>query len=132
MIETFYLIVKQIRSVFVKMKVIKIKKLKDKDILKNLIEEISDFNSGNWILPTGESYIVIDNGKIIPCYLSVKGDEALTLWVSPNYRGKGYAKFLVQSLNIKYSTALPSSLPFWLSLNFKEISPYKLYRRNKN
>ncbi len=108
------------------MKVIKIKNVKDKTILAELIEFVKDFNFGNWIMPTGESYTVVDEGEIIPCYISVKGDEALTLWVSPSCRGLGYAKFLVKSLNIKYATALPSSLQFWRSLNFKEISPYKM------
>ena len=110
------------------MKVIKIKRLKDKTILGKLIERVKDFNSGNWIVPTGESYTIIDNEKVISCYLTVKDDEALTLWVDPDCRGKGYDKFLIQSLNIKYATALPSSLSFWLSLGFREISLYKLIR----
>ena len=109
------------------MKIIKkIKNLKNKNVLNDLFSEIEEFSYEN--LPTEDSYILIVDEKIMPCYISIKGDEILSLWVHPDVRGKGYGKFLVNSFSVKYVTSLPSALPFWLSLNFKQISPYKLKR----
>ena len=110
------------------MKIIKIKNLSN--MLKNLndlIKNVKDFSCEN--LPNKDSYVLVDDGKIIPCYISIKGDEILSLWVDPTDRGKGYGKFLVSSFpNVRYVTSLPSALPFWHSLGFKNISPYKLKR----
>ena len=112
------------------MKIIKkIKNLKNKNALNDLISEIEEFSYEN--LPTEDSYILIVDGKIMPCYISIKGDEILSLWVHPHVRGKGYGKFLVNSFPVHYVTSLPSALSFWLSLNFKQISPYKLILKNK-
>lgn len=108
------------------MRICKIKNLKDKKILKDLIENISEFSSEN--MPNEDSYVLIVNEKIIPCYISIKGDEVLSLWVHPNFRGKGYGKFLVNSFPVHYVTSLPFALPFWLSIGFKPISSYKLKR----
>jgi GNAT superfamily N-acetyltransferase len=103
----------------------KVRKIKNLKILENLLLQIKDFSCEN--LPNRDSYILSINGEIIPCYISIKGDEILSLWVSPEYRNKGYGKFLVNSFpQIRYVTSLPSALPFWHSLGFKNISPYVL------
>ena len=110
-------------------KIQKIKNLKNKNVLNDLIAEIEEFSYEN--LPTEDSYVLIVDGKIIPCYISIKGNEILSLWVHPVLRGKGYGKFLVNSFPVHYVTSLPSALPFWHSLGFKQISPYKLILKNK-
>ena len=111
------------------MKIIKIKNLSNmsKNLNDDLIKNVKDFSCEN--LPNKDSYVLVENGKIIPCYISIKGDEILSLWVDPTERGKVYGKFLVSSFpNVRYVTSLSSALPFWHSLGFKNISPYKLKR----
>ena len=109
------------------MKIIKIKNLKS-NVLEDLKERVKDFSCEN--LPNKDSYVLLtENGKIIPCYISIMGDEILSLRVDPTERGKGYAKFLVNSFpSVRYVTSLPSALSFWHSLGFKNVSPYKLKR----
>ena len=108
------------------MKIIKIKNLK-REVSNDLRDNVKEFSCEN--LPNKDSYVLVENGKIIPCYISIKGDEILSLWVDPSERNKGYAKFLVNSFpSVRYVTSLPSALPFWHSLGFKNISPYKLKR----
>ena len=104
----------------------KISKIKNRNVLNDLISKIEEFSYEN--LPNKDSYVLIVDGKIVPCYISIKGDEILSLWVHPDERGRGYGKFLVNSFPTHYVTALPSSLPFWLSLGFKQISNYQLKR----
>lgn len=111
------------------MKATKIKNMKNKRaIFKMLIQDLSEngFYETNWIYPTYDSYIIVDNDKIISCYITIKEDEAISLWVSPLNRKHGYARFLVSLFNIKYASAYPSSLLFWKSLGFKEISAFKM------
>ena len=86
-----------------------------------LVEEINH--------PNGNFYVVIDNhviqnnnGVIIPGYIEVKGDEALVLWIHPDYRNKGYARFMITKLGIKYAVAAPSSIPFWEKLGFQRVN----------
>ena len=109
------------------MKIIKIKNLK-REVLNDLREKVKDFSCEN--LPNKESFVLAnETGEIILCYISIKDDEVLSLWVDPSERGKGYGKFLVNSFpNARYVTSLSSALPFWHSLGFKNISPYKLKR----
>ena len=99
------------------MKVCKIKNL-DKNIIQDLIAVIDE----EWICetnyPTENSYVIVKEGKIIPAYLSIKGDEALTLWVHKSQRRKGYATFLINSLNIKHARAHHSSVSFWKTAGF--------------
>ena len=108
------------------MKISKIKNLKIKNLLEELSKKVEEFSYEN--LPNKDSYVLIVDGKIVPCYISIKGDEILSLWVHPDLRGRGYGKFLVNSFPTHYVTALPCSLPFWLSLGFKQISNYQLKR----
>ena len=72
--------------------------------------------------PNGNFYVVIDKGIIIPGYIEVKGDEALVLWIHKDYRNKGYARFMITKLGIKYAVAAPSSIPFWEKLGFRRVS----------
>lgn len=85
-------------------------------------------------LPNKNFYIVLKEGKIIPAYALVKDNEALVLWVNKDYRRKGYAKLLINSLNIKYTIAYPPSVKFWESLGFVSRShsgcgPIEMYRK---
>ena len=108
------------------MKIIKIKNLKH-EVLNDLREKVKEFSCEN--LPNKDSYVLVNDGEIIPCYISIKGNEILSLWVHPDLRGKGYGRFLVSSFpSVRYVTSLPSAVPFWHSLGFKNISPYKLKR----
>jgi GNAT superfamily N-acetyltransferase len=113
------------------MKVVKIKRLPNKkDVLEMLIRlvEGDDCNNGNWPLaqpinlPTEDFYVVVEDGKIIPAYIHVKNDEALVLWVAKPYRKLGYARFLINSLQVKYAVAHEPSVKFWKSVGFKRIS----------
>jgi GNAT superfamily N-acetyltransferase len=85
-------------------------------------------------LPNKNFYIVLKEEKIIPAYALVKDNEALVLWVNKDYRRKGYAKLLINTLNIKYTIAYPPSVKFWESLGFVSRShsgcgPIEMYRK---
>lgn len=101
------------------MKVCKIKKLKNRDeILRNINLKI-DIN--DWKRPEEDSFIIIENGIIIPAYMTIKDDCVETLWVDKEYRRKGYGNFLVKSVSAKYAIVLESSVSFWESLGFRRI-----------
>ncbi len=57
----------------------------------------------------------IDGRKVylIPCFLCVvlktKGVECEYIWVHPDCRNKGYGKFLLNGLNVKYGTEIPNA-----------------------
>lgn len=67
-------------------------------------------------------YIVEDNGVLMPAYILINGDEAVILWVDASRRRNGYAKFMVDSLGIKYCVAMESSVPFWRSIGFQQLN----------
>jgi GNAT superfamily N-acetyltransferase len=113
------------------MKAVKLKNVPNKRaVLQWLIGVVKadKANSGNWPLaqpinlPTEEFYVVMRDGETIPAYLYVKNHEALVLWVSESHRKQGYARFLLNSLNVKYTVAHEPSLKFWESLGFKRLS----------
>ncbi len=112
-------------------KLIKIKNLPNsQDILIGLIELLLASEPSHSPLvekinhPNGDFYVIIDRGIIIPGYIEVKGDEALVLWIHPDYRNKGYAKFMINTLGIKYAVAAPSSIPFWEKLGFRRVNKF--------
>ena len=72
--------------------------------------------------PNKEFYILICDNIIIPAYIQIKGDEALVLWIHKYYRNKGYAKFMIATLDIKYAVAAPASIPFWEKIGFRRIN----------
>lgn len=104
------------------MKVIKFKKLQngEKEYLIKQIKNDKDrfFNE----LPNDDSYTIKENDTIIPAFINIKNDIAILLWVNEKFRKKGYGKFLVESLNIKYTQAYYTSIPFWKSLGFKTVN----------
>lgn len=103
------------------MKVIKIKNLQNsKKILTEINARIEILD---WKGAEENSYVIVENnGQIIPAYITLGDcDYALTLWVDKEYRGKGYGKFLVDSLGVKYAIVLYSSVPFWESIGFVRI-----------
>jgi len=107
------------------MKLVKIKNLPNKiEIIKWLTELILESESSYCPLIEqnnlpNENFYVIVNTDIIPAYISTKNNEALVLWVHKDFRNKGYAKFMINTLGIKYTIAAPSSIPFWQKLGFK-------------
>lgn len=60
---------------------------------------------------------------LVPCFLCVvlktKGVECEYVWVHPECRNKGYGKFLLEGLNVKYGTEIPNA-----SRKFFERSGY--------
>lgn len=113
------------------MKAVKIKRLPNKDEVLGMLTSAvrgDEANNGNWPLaqlinlPTEDFYVVVEDGKIIPAYAYVKNDEALVLWVAKAYRKLGYARFLINSLQVKYAVAHEPSVKFWESVGFKRIS----------
>jgi GNAT superfamily N-acetyltransferase len=116
------------------MKVIKIKNLKLNDIgskfesradvvrwLTELVVELELAGSPLVQLgcrPTEDFYVMVINEVIVPAYISVTDHTAHLLWVHPDYRRRGYAKYMVETLNVKYTFAVQSSVPFWRSLGF--------------
>lgn len=69
--------------------------------------------------PNQHFYVVIKDDVVVPAYILVKDDEALVLWVHRDFRNNGYGKFMVQNMNIRYVTALPSSVSFWKQIGFR-------------
>lgn len=67
-------------------------------------------------------YILEDKGVLVPAHIIVDGDEAVILWVDPNRRGNGYAKFMIDALQIKYCAALESSVEFWKKIGFQQLN----------
>ena len=104
------------------MKVIKVKKLQ-KLQKEYLIEQvINDKERFFDEFPNDESYTIKENDIIIPAFINIKNDTATLLWVSKEFRKKGYGKFLVNCFNIKYTQAHYTSVPFWKSLGFSIIN----------
>ena len=59
---------------------------------------------------------------LLPCFCVKKGDEAILLWTHARARRRGFAKKLVELLNIKRAYyPLPESLGFWQKCG---IDPY--------
>ena len=111
------------------LKLVKIRKLKYReDIIEWLIKLLLESESCYSPLiekinhPNDNFFILTHNDIIIPAYIEIKGDEALVLWVHQSYRNKGYAKFMITTLGIKYAIAAPSSIPFWKKLGFQQMS----------
>ena len=111
------------------LKLTKIKNLSNsRDIIIWLTELLIESESSNSPLvqkinyPNKEFYILIDKDVIIPAYIQIKGDETLVLWIHKDYRKKGYAKFMIATLGIKYAIAAPSSIPFWEKIGFRRIN----------
>lgn len=75
-------------------------------------------------LPNEDYYVILDltTNEVIPAYMHCKNQEAIWLWIHPNYRNQGYGKYLVDKLNIKYALTLESSVPFWNKLGFKQVN----------
>jgi len=73
-------------------------------------------------LPNGNFYVLIADNKVIPAYILNRKDEALVLWVHKDFRGKGYAKFMVKTLGIRFAVSVPESIPFWEKLGFQRKS----------
>lgn len=104
------------------MKVIKVKKLQ-KIQKEYLIEQVKlDKERFFDELINDESYTIKENDTIIPAFINIKNDTATLLWVAKEFRKKGYGTFLVNCLNIKYTQAHPTSIPFWKSLGFSIIN----------
>lgn len=78
-----------------------------------LIEEIN--------LPSKDFFILKDCDIIMPAYILCKEDEALVLWVHKSCRKRGYAKFMINSMNIRYAIAAPESIVFWEKIGFKKL-----------
>jgi GNAT superfamily N-acetyltransferase len=111
------------------MKLVKIKNIKNsKKILTELNSKIDILD---WKLAEENSYVIVEeNGDVIPAYITLGDhDYALTLWVDKKYRGKGYGKFLVESLGVKYAVVLYSSVPFWESIGFVKIGG-NIFKKN--
>lgn len=114
------------------MKVIKVKKLQ-KLQKEYLIEQVTNDKERFFDnLPTNESYTITENDTIIPAFINIKNDTAILLWVSKEFRKKGYGKFLVKSLNIKYTQAYHTSIPFWKSLGFSTVNSKGVVCMKKN
>jgi hypothetical protein len=114
------------------MKVIKVKKLQ-KLQKEYLIEQvINDKERFFDEFPNDESYTIKENDIIIPAFINIKNDTATLLWVSKEFRKKGYglttcsfhslSRFLVNCFNINYTQAHYTSIPFWKSLGFSIIN----------
>lgn len=104
------------------MRTIKVKNLStyQKEYLIKKVKEDTDrfFNE----LPNNESYTIIDNEILIPAFINFKGNTVELLWISKDFRRKGYGKFLVNHFKIKYTEAYHKSIPFWESLGFYIIN----------
>ena len=125
------------------MKLVKIKSLPDADeVISWLVDLVKndEMNTGSWPLalpsytPDGNFYVVEDQDSqddriVMPAYIMAIGDEALVLWVDKSCRRKGYAKFMVNSLGIRYCVAIESSVPFWKSLGFKQLNGHSNYNQ---
>jgi hypothetical protein len=58
---------------------------------------------------------------LLPCFCIVNNDIAIIIWTHTRARRKGFAKKLVELLNIKYaSNPLPGSEQFWFACNVAE------------
>lgn len=57
----------------------------------------------------GNIYVLEHKSSIVPAYILVNHDEALVLWVDAAWRGHGYAKFMVDTLSIKYCITMVKS-----------------------
>lgn len=98
-------------------KIIKIKNLNklQKEYLYNEIKK--DKERFFYDVPEN-AYTILENNVVIPAFIDVSLDTVKTLWVSENFRRKGYGKFLVGQFKIKYVEALDKSVPFWKSQGF--------------
>jgi hypothetical protein len=83
-------------------------------IYSPLIEEINH--------PTEEFFIIKDEDNFIPAYILCDKDEALVLWVHESFRNRGYANFMIKTMNVKYAVASPTSILFWQRVGFERVS----------
>ena len=112
------------------MKVVKIKNLRNKqeklEWLSLLLLSSEDKNSSILkVYPNEEFYVLTINDDVLPAYVHIKENEAIVLWVHKDYRSKGYASFMIQSLGIKYTIADPGSVAFWQKIGFQQLSSQK-------
>lgn len=67
---------------------------------------------------------------LLPCFCVKEGDEAILLWTHTRARRRGFAKKLVELLEIKSAYwPLPESLGFWQKCG---IDPYVRNEKNNN
>ena len=84
---------------------------------------LSITNRPDYPLNLDTLYILEDRGVLQPAYVIVNQDEAVILWVDASRRKKGYAKFMVDTMGIKYCGAMESSVKFWLAVGFEQLNP---------
>lgn len=83
---------------------------------------LSIVNRPDYPLNLDKIYILEDKGILMPAYILINDDEAVILWVDASRRRNGYAKFMVETMGIRYCVALESSVPFWRAIGFDQLS----------
>jgi len=81
------------------------------------------YSKGNlYGLRVNETDEMFKRGYLLPCFCVKEGDEAILLWTHTRARRRGFAKKLVELLEIKSADwPLPESLGFWQKCG---IDPY--------
>ena len=93
------------------------------DNLYGLVVDETDemYNNG---LGTDKIFCDINKGArlyLLPCFCIKEDDTAIIIWTHKRARNKGFAKKLVELLNIKYARNIsPESKDFWRKLNIGE------------
>ena len=91
------------------------------DNLYGLVVDETDemYNKG---LGTDDLFCCSNNSLyLLPCFCIKEDDTAIIIWTHKRARNKGFAKKLVELLNIKYArNILPESKDFWKKLNIGE------------
>jgi hypothetical protein len=73
----------------------------------------------------GDEIFCKNSMYLLPCFCVEENNNAIIIWTHTRARKKGFAKKLVNLLNIKYAdTPLPDSIDFWKKCNI-ELKYYK-------
>lgn len=73
----------------------------------------------------GSKYRYLYTIKDVPCITYYSGNcEESFIWVSEEYRGKGYGRLLIEGLKRNVVVATPDSYSFYVKLGFRVACPF--------